>query len=362
MGKMVRAGIVGASGYAGGELVRLLLGHEGVSITCLASRTHAGKAACELFANLRGYDLPRFSDVSAEELARGCDVVFVSAPSGAAVTLVRGVLAASGSARVVDLGSDFRLRDPQLYPEWYGMVHEAPDVLAASVYGLTELYRAEVRDARVVANPGCYPTAALLALAPLVAADLVEPQSIVIDAKSGISGAGRTPSLGYHFPECDDNVRPYSVPRHRHIPEIEQELARLTARAGSRTDVRVSFTPHLVPASRGILLAAYASLRRSPAGGGALPDTAALTGLYRDFYAGERFVRVLEGDLPQTKAVCGSNFCDVAATVDPRTGRVIAMSALDNLVKGAAGQAIQNMNVMFGEDEASGIAAAPLWP
>lgn len=359
---MIRTGIVGASGYTGGELVRLLLGHRGVCIASLASPSNAGKAVSEVYPSLRGYDLPSFSDVSSEQLARECDVVFVAAPPGAAVPLVREILAASSCARVIDLGSDFRLRDPSLYQEWYATTHDAPELLAASVYGLPELYRSEIRDARIVANPGCYPTAALLALAPLVATGLAEPQSAVIDAKSGVSGAGRAPSLGYHFPECDDNVRPYGVPRHRHIPEIEQELQRLARRAGNRERVAVSFTPHLVPMSRGILVTAYASLKHSAGGGDGHPDESAITRLYESFYAGERFVRMLQGDLPQTKAVRGSNFCDIAVRLDSRAGRVIAMSALDNLVKGAAGQAVQNMNVMFGEEETLGLGAAPLWP
>jgi len=342
--------------------VRLLLGHKKVSIVSLASSANVGKEAHEVHPSLRGYDLPRFSDISPGELTRECDVVFAATPPGAAVPLVQGILASSSSARVVDIGSDFRLKDQSLYHEWYGMSHDAPELLSASVYGLPELHRGEIQSARIVANPGCYPTAAVLALAPLVATDLVDLKSIVIDAKSGVSGAGRSPSLGYHFPECDDNARPYGVPRHRHIPEIEQELQRLARRAGNEEMVVVGFTPHLIPMSRGILVTAYASLKRAPGAGGGDVDTAAVTRLYKDFYAGERFVRVLQDDLPQTKAVCGSNFCDVAVRVDRRTGRVVAMSALDNLVKGAAGQAIQNMNIMFGEDESIGLEAAPLWP
>lgn len=342
--------------------MRLLLGHKKVSIVSLASSTNAGKAALEVYPSLRGYDLPRFSDISPGELARNCDVVFAATPPGATIPLVQGILAGSASTKVVDIGSDFRLKDRSQYHEWYGMAHNAPELLSASVYGLPELYRGEIQSARIVANPGCYPTATVLALAPLVATDLVDLKSIVIDAKSGVSGAGRSPSLGYHFPECDDNARPYGVPRHRHIPEIEQELKRLACRAGNAEEVAVSFIPHLIPMSRGILVTAYASLKRAPGGGGGGVDTATVTRLYEDFYAGERFVRVLQDDLPQTKAVCGSNFCDVAVRVDPRTGRVVAMSALDNLVKGAAGQAIQNMNIMFGEEETLGLEAAPLWP
>lgn len=359
---MIRAGIIGASGYAGGELVRLLLGHKKVAVVSLASSSNAGKAAFEVYPSLRGYDLPRFSGISPEELARDCDVVFAATPPGAAIPLIQGILAGSASTRVVDIGSDLRLKDRSLYQEWYGMAHNAPELLSASVYGLPELHRDEMQSARIVANPGCYPTAAVLALAPLVSTDLVDLRSIVIDAKSGVSGAGRSPSLGYHFPECSDNARPYGVPRHRHIPEIEQELQRLARRAGNEETVVVGFTPHLIPMSRGILVTAYASLKRAPGAAGGDVDTAAVTRIYEDFYAGERFVRVLRGDLPQTKAVCGSNFCDIAVRADARTGRVVAMSALDNLVKGAAGQAVQNMNIMFGEDESLGLEAAPLWP
>ena len=387
---VIRAGVVGASGYAGGELVRLLLGHRGVAIVALASRGSTGKAAWEVYPGLRGYDLPRMSHVSAGNLASECDVVFIAAPAGAAAPLAKEILAVSSSTKIIDLGSDFRLKDPALYQEWYDMVHEAPELLAEAAYGLPELCRAEVRRARIVANPGCYPTASLLALAPLVAGGLIDLRSIVIDAKSGVSGAGRAPSAGYHFPECEENLRPYGILRHRHTPEIEQEL-RLVARRG-KDEVRsqgkdggdalvVSFAPHLVPMSRGILVTAYALLKHravnqrneapnecgnvcDAAGRDARArlDTDVLTSLYERFYAGERFVRVLREDLPQTKAVRGSNFCDIAVRADPRTGRVVAMSALDNLVKGAAGQAIQNMNVLFGLEESMGLEAPPVWP
>lgn len=426
---MIRVGIVGASGYAGGEIARLLLGHREASIVRLTSRSHVGKAAFEVYPGLRGYTLPRFTDPPGSALARECDVVFVAAPPGAAAAVAREVLEASSDTRIIDVGPDFRLRDPSLYHEWYGMVHEAPELLSEAVYGLPELYREEIRSARIVANPGCYPTAALLALAPLVAWGYVDLGTIVIDAKSGVSGAGRTPSTGYHFPECDENLRPYRVVRHRHTPEIEQELQRLSrssqdgvrgpaggpreSRSADGGDLVVTFTPHLIPMSRGILVTAYAALKdparshgdpsgdacarkagpgpggSSPGeigrkGGGGCgggrtvprerwsangvagvppdPDQGALTALYEDFYAGERFVRVLREDLPQTKAVRGSNFCDIAVRVDPRTRRVIAMSALDNLVKGAAGQAIQNMNILFGLEESMGLETPPVWP
>ncbi len=412
---MIRVGIAGASGYAGGELVRLLLGHREVAIVVLASRGSAGKAAFEVYPGLRGYDLPRISNIVADDLARKCDVVFIAAPAGASMSLVKEILAASPSTKVIDLGPDFRLKSPALYQEWYGMVHEAPNLIAEAAYGLPELCREEIRRTRIVANPGCYPTAALLALAPLADRGLVDLRSVVIDAKSGVSGAGRTPSPGYHFPECEENLRPYGVLCHRHTPEIEQELQRVACRSGDGGagglgsggggDVAVNFTPHLVPMSRGILVTAYASLKALPQACGdgaegnsahgagaegtrpigaalrgangaeterpgpnpnmsanAIPDTDALTALYEEFYAGERFVRVLRDDLPQTKAVRGSNFCDIAVRADGRTGRVVVISALDNLVKGAAGQAIQNMNILFGLEESMGLETPPVWP
>jgi len=408
---MVRVGVVGASGYTGGELVRLLIGHREAALTVLASRGSAGKAAAEVYPNLRGYDLPPISGIAADSLARDCDVVFIAAPAGVAALLAKEILTARPSVRIVDLGADFRLKSPASYQEWYGVPHEAPDLVAEASYGLPELYRDEIRKSRIVANPGCYPTAALLALAPLVSRGIVDLRSLIIDAKSGVSGAGRTPSPGYHFPECEENLRAYGVPRHRHTPEIEQELRRLAmqglgprgeagcgtgtaAGAPGRADtdedgITVTFTPHLVPMSRGILVTAYGLLKtpapavavRSGASNktglpgyvlrdaapcpettGEGPDPDALTALYEEFYAHERFVRVLRGSLPETKAVRGSNFCDIAVRIDVRTGRVVVFSALDNLVKGAAGQAIQNMNVLFGLEESTGLEAPPVWP
>ncbi|MGE5593510.1 MAG: N-acetyl-gamma-glutamyl-phosphate reductase [Betaproteobacteria bacterium] len=405
---MIRVGVVGASGYTGGELVRLLIGHREAAVTVLASRGSAGKAAAEVYPNLRGYDLPCVSGIVAEDLARNCDVVFMAAPAGVAATLAKEILTARPSVRIVDLGADFRLKSPASYQEWYGVPHEAPDLAAEAAYGLPELYRDEIRKSRIVANPGCYPTAALLALAPLVNRGIVDLRSFVIDAKSGVSGAGRTPSPGYHFPECEENLRPYGVPRHRHIPEIEQELRRVAVQGrasrgearrsgetaaealdfadGDEEEIVVTFTPHLVPMSRGILVTAYGLLKTpAPAvGNGALnkpgspgythhdgafcpetggnSDTDMLTALYEEFYARERFVRVLRGNLPETKAVRGSNFCDIAVRTDMRTGRVVVFSALDNLVKGAAGQAIQNMNILFGLEESTGLETPPVWP
>lgn len=370
---VIRVGIVGAAGYAGGELLRLLVGHEGVIVTALVSRTHAGKPVSQVYPGYYGYDLPHFREVSVAELANECDLVFVAAPSGAAWPLMKDLISENPKIKIIDIGSDLRLKDPALYGEWYGYEHGAPELLSRSVYGLSELHAEEICDAQLVANPGCYPTATILAFAPLVHYGAVRMDSIIINALSGVSGAGRTPALGYHFPECNENMRAYGLLRHRHIPEIEQELTAI-ARTGGRDDrVSLSFTPHLVPLNRGILVTAYAAFRNDLSGDSYLCkgnrdlgidlDTPGLTEVYKGFYEGKRFIRILPPDeIPQTKAVAGSNYCDIGVRVDERTGRVVVMSALDNLVKGAAGQAIQNMNLMFGAPENKGLNLAPFWP
>lgn len=376
---MIRVGIVGASGYAGGELIRLLMGHEGASITNLVSRTYAGKPVSQVYPGYYGYDLPHFQDVPVGELAKGCDVVFLASPSGAAWPLIADLVSMNPGIRIIDIGSDLRLKDPLLYQEWYGYTHGACELLSESVYGLTELYAKEIKDARLVANPGCYPTATILAFAPLVRLGLVSVSSIIVNALSGVSGAGRTLGQGSHFPECNENMRAYGLLRHRHIPEIEQELTAIAKAGGHDQVVSLSFTPHLVPLNRGILVTGYADLRCGSLGDGVLSganrdlginpdvnanlDTLGLTGIYESFYKGKKFIRILPPDgIPQTKAVAGSNYCDISVRVDERTGRVLVMSAIDNLVKGAAGQAVQNMNLMCGVPEDKGLNLVPLWP
>ncbi len=400
---MIRVGIVGAAGYAGGELIRLLLGHEGVSITNLVSRTFAGKSVSEVYPGYNGYDLPHFKEASQDELAGGCDVVFLASPSGTAWPLIEDLIAINPEMKIIDIGSDLRLKDPLLYREWYGYTHGAPKLLSDSVYGLTELHAKEISGAQLVANPGCYPTATILAFAPLVRFGLISMNSIIVNALSGVSGAGRTLGQGYHFPECNENMRAYGLLRHRHIPEVEQELAAIARAGGHDEAVSLSFTPHLVPLNRGILVTGYAGFRwdsegdsgftRANAGPGISRDPGAsrdpgiswdpdinrnpcincdpgvtldasgLTEVYKSFYHGKKFIRILPPDqIPQTKAVAGSNYCDISVRVDKRTGRVLVMSAIDNLVKGAAGQAIQNMNLMFSEPEDRGLNLAPLWP
>ncbi|HXF83626.1 MAG TPA: N-acetyl-gamma-glutamyl-phosphate reductase [bacterium] len=342
-----RVSIIGASGYGGGELARLLAGHPEVELVHLTAETRAGEAMADLYPNLRGFTAAVTEPADAAAIARDSDVVFLALPNGRAMTLAPHLVP---RARVIDLGADFRFRDARVYEQWYATPHAAPELLADAVYGLTEFRRAAIRRARLVGNPGCYPTAALLAALPLLQAGVVEPAPLVIDAKSGVSGAGRSATLGTHFAEVNENVKPYNVVAHRHTPEIEQELAAL-----AEAPAAVAFIPHLIPMTRGILATVYLRAR------GTL-STEQGTAILREAYAGEPFVRVLADALPQTKATSGSNFCDVAVRVDARTGTVIAMAALDNLVKGASGQAVQNMNVMLGFPEELGLRSPGLYP
>jgi N-acetyl-gamma-glutamyl-phosphate reductase len=343
----VRVSIIGASGYGGGELVRLLVAHPLVSLAHLTAESRKAEPYGEVFPNLRGLVSHVTEDADMETIGADSDVVFFALPNGMAMTMVPRL---GDRPRVVDLGADFRFQDPATYAAWYGAEHASPDLLSGAAYGLPELHRDRIRAARVVGNPGCYPTAAILAVAPFIQAGAVAPEGIVIDAKSGVSGAGRGASLGTHFSEVNENVKPYNVAAHRHAPEIEQELGMV-----ARRRVPVTFVPHLIPMTRGILVTAYMRLARPLSG-------AEAEGILREAYAGEPFVRVLDGALPQTKATLGSNYCDVATRVDAPAGVLIAMAAIDNLVKGASGQAIQNMNIMLGFHEREGLEGIPLFP
>jgi N-acetyl-gamma-glutamyl-phosphate reductase len=345
---MHKVAVIGASGYTGVELLRLLAGHPAVTVTCVTSRQQAGQPLGEAFPSLAGiFDLT-FEAVEPAALSGRADLVFLAVPHQAAMGMVPQLLAAG--CRVVDLSADYRLHDAAVYAEWYEP-HQTPELLAEAVYGLPELYRERVRGARLVANPGCYPTSAALALAPLLRHRLIDPATIIVDSKSGTSGAGRTAKVDTLYCEVNEGFKAYGLPRHRHTPEIEQTLSEVAGRP-----VTISFTPHLVPANRGILSTCYASLAGAA-------STAELVALYRQEYAGETFVRVLaEGRLPNISQVRGSNFCDLGLTVDPRTRRVVAVAAIDNLVKGAAGQALQNMNLMLGLDEGTGLRGAPVFP
>jgi N-acetyl-gamma-glutamyl-phosphate reductase len=350
------AGVLGASGYAGAELLRLLAAHPDLEVIWASGDSSAGQPVAARYPGLASaYGAMTFATTE-EALDKGADVLFMALPHGQAATLASRALERAGL--VVDLSADFRLRDATAYPAWYGAEHPLPAELGAWPYGLPELYRAELLGATRVAAPGCYPTAALLALQPLVAAGLVEPDGIVIDAKSGLSGAGRSLKDPYLFVQANENVNPYGVGTHRHTPEIEQELGRAAGRP-----LTVVFTPHLVPLGRGLLATCYAT---AAAGAGPADLSACLAGAYRD----EPFIDLvgpqgppgLERAWPSTRAVATTNRAQVAATVDPRTGRVVAAAAIDNLVKGAAGQALQCANLALGLPETTGLELVPPGP
>ena len=337
-----RVAIVGATGYAGGELARLLLRHSGVRIVAAVARSHQGEPLRTVQPHL--HDAPESLVVGSE--VGDAEVVFTALPAGEAAKLAPRWLA--DGRRIIDIGSDFRLKDPAAYTRWYGYAHPAPKLLAESVYGLTEFARAALPTARIVANPGCYPTAALLALAPAATRGLIGTD-VIVDAKSGVSGAGHVVDDAFLYGTVDESVRAYGVPRHRHTPEIAQELA-----AFGGEGPRLTFTPHLIPMTRGLIATCYAPLRDGV--------TAAQVGeAYASAYAGEPFVRVT-GSFPPTKATLGSNWCLVHAIVDEDNRRLVAIGVLDNLVKGAAGQAVQNFNVLCGLPETQGLEAMPLWP
>jgi N-acetyl-gamma-glutamyl-phosphate reductase len=347
---MVRVSVVGASGYGGAEAVRLLATHPEVRLAHVTAETQRDQPLAALYPNLRGFVDLVTEPLDPVAIGKDSDLVIVSLPSGKAMEIVPELL--ERGARVIDVAADFRLKDASQYPTWYKMTHTAPRYLAEAVYGLPELHRDAIRTARLVANPGCYPAAALIAVAPLVRRQIVTAEGIVIDAKSGVSGAGRGGKSGGHaFADTNEDVRAYSVPGHNHTAEIEQEL---TEQAGRR--VRVTFVPHLIPITRGILVTAYAPLAR-PLG------TEEAMAAYRETYAAEPFVRVLPAEaLPQTKATAGSNYCDVAVRIDPRSGVAVAIAAIDNLGKGAAGQAVQNLNLMLGFPETTGLRVPALYP
>jgi N-acetyl-gamma-glutamyl-phosphate reductase len=339
----VRAVVLGASGFAGAELLRLLESHPSIDVVAAAAATRVGDSVRGSYPTLESLEGMSFVSVS-EALSTPCEVVFSSLPHNASMSLFDG----GEDFKIVDLGGDHRLKDPARYEQWFGKAHAHPEALNEWVYGMTEFNRAELATADRVANPGCYPTAALLALLPLVRAGVIEPRGIHIDAKSGVSGAGRAGGEGFDYTSINENLSPYGVTGHKHIAEIEQELA-----GAAGTEVRVSFVPHLAPMTRGLLAScvAYAS--------GSDKDPQAVLS---DTYRHEPFVRVLESGLPSTKRLSGTNFAEVAVKTDERTGRVLAFAAIDNLGKGAAGQAIQNANLMLGLPETAGLEVHPCLP
>ncbi|MBW2689233.1 MAG: N-acetyl-gamma-glutamyl-phosphate reductase [Deltaproteobacteria bacterium] len=345
---MHRIAVIGASGYTGVELLRLLSRHPETELVCVTSRQYAGQSVAEVFPSLQGSLDLVFENVDPAGLAGRADLVFTAVPHQTAMGMIPGLLDAG--CRVVDLSADFRLYDVSVYEAWY-QEHSAPELLSEAVYGLPELFREQVPPARLVANPGCYPTSVALALAPLLENSLIDLSTIIVDSKSGASGAGRSAKVDTLYCEVNEGFKAYSLPRHRHTPEIEQTLGTLAG-----TDVIISFTPHLLPVNRGILSTCYASLS-SPL------SLEELHNVYLEKYDGEAFVRVLpKGQLPNISQVRGSNYCDIGLAVDDRTGRVIAIAAIDNLVKGAAGQAVQNMNLMLSLPEDTGLLIPPLFP
>lgn len=346
---MIRAGIIGATGYAGAELVRILLGHKDTEIRWFGSRSYIEQKYASIYQNFFQMVDAACMDDNMEALADQVDVIFTATPQGLCASLVNeGILS---KCKVIDLSADFRLKDVAVYEEWYKITHKAPQFLPEAVYGLCEINREKIRGSRLVANPGCYTTCSILTCYPLVKEGLIDPDTLIIDAKSGTSGAGRGAKTDNLFCEVNENIKAYGVGTHRHTPEIEEQLGYACGR-----DIRLSFTPHLVPMNRGILVTAYASLTRPV-------SYEEVKAVYDKYYGKETFVRVLEKDVfPQTKWVEGSNYVDVNFKLDPRTNRVVLMGALDNLVKGAAGQAVQNMNLLFGCRENEGLDLVPMFP
>lgn len=345
---MLKVAVVGASGYTGVELIRILVGHPEIEICCVTSRQHEGLPINQVFPSLSGFCTLVCEPLDVTAIAKRADLVFTALPHKTAMEVVPGFLDAG--CKVVDLSADYRLKDQAVYEQWY-QKHSSPELFAEAVYGLPELYRDQLQSARLVANPGCYPTSVILGLAPLLEKQLINPQSLIVDSKSGVSGAGRGVKLGSLYCETNEGFKAYGIASHRHTPEIEQELSGL-----ANGTIRLNFTPHLLPVNRGILSTCYADL---------LVDKSSeeLIALFQQRYKEEPFIRVMPGgELPNIAFVRGTNFCDIGLVSDQRTGRVIVVTAIDNLVKGAAGQAVQNMNIICGFHESLGLGIVPTFP
>lgn len=348
---MIKVGIIGATGYAGNELVRLLLGHKDAQIVWLGSRSYIDQNYSDVYRNMFKLVDAKCMDDNMEQLANEVDVIFTATPQGLCASLVNDEILSK--TKIIDLSADFRLKDVNVYEQWYKLEHKAPQYIDEAVYGLCEINRDKVsKDTRIIANPGCYTTTSILTLYPMVKEGIINPDTIIIDAKSGTSGAGRGAKVANLFCEVNESMKAYGVGTHRHTPEIEEQLGY----ACGRDDLKLIFTPHLVPMNRGILVTAYANLAKDVT----YEDVKAA---YDKYYDKEYFVRVLPKDVcPETRWVEGSNFVDIGFKIEPRTNRLIMMGALDNLVKGAAGQAVQNMNLLFGLPENEGLQLAPMFP
>jgi len=345
---MVKAAIFGASGYTGQELTRILSGHPEVKLVAVTSRRFAGKPVSEVFPALQGLTSLKYQNATPAQISKVCDIIFLALPHGVSMDIAPEFIKAG--KKVIDLSADYRLREVKTYETWYGK-HRSAKLIKNAVYGIPEIYREKIKKTKLIANPGCYPTGIILGLAPALKNKLIDVSTIIVDSASGVSGAGREPLTGSLFCEVDGGYKAYKVGNHRHLPEIEQELNALAGRKFS-----ISFTPHLLPVKRGILSTIYATLKKDVS----LPE---LHSLYASFYAKEKFVRICpEGIYPNISSVCGSNYCQIGLAVDPRTKRVIITAAIDNLIKGAAGQAVQNMNIICGFKENTGLQTAPLYP
>lgn len=346
---MIKAGIIGATGYAGAEIVRLLMGHPEAEIKWYGSRSYIDQRYADIYRNMFQIVEDVCKDDNLDKLAEEVDVIFTATPQGFCASVINEEILTK--VKVIDLSADFRIKDVKTYEKWYGIEHKSPEYIKEAVYGLCEINREDIKKARLVANPGCYTTCSILSLYPLVKEGLIDPATIIIDAKSGTSGAGRGAKLDNLFCEVNENMKAYGVATHRHTPEIEEQLG-----YAAGEEIVLNFTPHLVPMNRGILVTAYASLKEKV-------SYETVKAVYDKYYEKEKFVRVLDKDVcPQTKWVEGSNYVDVNFKIDERTGRVIVMGALDNLVKGAAGQAVQNMNLVFGLEESTGLDLVPMFP
>ena len=346
---MIKVGIIGATGYAGGELVRILMGHKEAEIVWYGSRSYIDQKYADVYRNMFQIVDAKCMDDNIEALADQVDVIFTATPQGFLASVINENIL--GKTKIVDLSADFRIKDVKVYEKWYGIEHKSPQFIEEAVYGLCEVNRDKVKGARLIANPGCYTTCSILTAYPLAKEGIIDMRTLIVDAKSGTSGAGRGAKVPNLFCEVNENMKAYGVASHRHTPEIEEQLG-----YASGENVTISFTPHLVPMNRGILATEYATLKKDVTG-------EEVKAIYDKYYADEKFVRVLgEGVCPETKWVEGSNYVDINFKIDPRTNRIIMMGAIDNLVKGAAGQAVQNMNLMFGLPETEGLELVTMFP
>ena len=347
---MIKVGIIGATGYAGAEIARILVGHKDAEVIWYGSRSYIDQEFSSVYGNFFNIIDTKCLDDNMDELADKVDVIFTATPQGLCASLVTEDILKK--VKIIDLSADFRLKDVSVYEKWYKIEHKAPSFIEEAVYGLCEINRDKIKNARIVANPGCYTTCSILTAYPLIKEGLIDPDTLIVDALSGVTGAGRGAKVANLFCEVNESCKPYGVASHRHTPEIEEQLGYAAGK-----EMVINFTPHLVPMNRGILATEYASLVKKD---GKLPTASEIREAYEKYYGKEKFIRILgDGVYPETRWVQGSNYVDIGFKIDERTGRIIMMGAIDNLVKGAAGQAVQNMNILFGLDEAEGLNLVP---